>query len=254
MKILYFTASGNCLAVAKRFEAEYLSIPQMIKRNEYKVEDDAVGIVYPIYAGSIPGIVRRYLKHCVIRTDYLFVIATYGNAAGGSLGEMKNLLAANGNQPDYMTTLLMVDNYLPAFEMKDQVSKLEKKRTEENLRHIVHEVARRKKKDTAFPAPAAVISSGIGAAIRGAWKIAPRMYTVSDDCIGCGICARVCPVSNVSQKEKEKPVFGNHCESCFACVHNCPKKAIHLRIERSGERFRNPEVSLQDIIDSNYQG
>ena len=29
MKILYFTGTGNCLSVAKRFDAEMLSIPQL---------------------------------------------------------------------------------------------------------------------------------------------------------------------------------------------------------------------------------
>ncbi|MGI6046190.1 MAG: 4Fe-4S dicluster domain-containing protein [Eggerthellaceae bacterium] len=70
---------------------------------------------------------------------------------------------------------------------------------------------------------------------------------------GCGICSRVCPVTNVTQIDKDKPIFGEHCESCFACVHNCPKKAIHLKNEKSGERFRNPNVSTKEIIAANQQ-
>ena len=45
LKILYFTGTGNCLSVAKRFNAELLSIMQMIKNNIYQIEDDTVGIV-----------------------------------------------------------------------------------------------------------------------------------------------------------------------------------------------------------------
>ena len=44
MKILYFTGTGNCLAVAKKFNAELLSIPQMLNSNIYDIEADTVGI------------------------------------------------------------------------------------------------------------------------------------------------------------------------------------------------------------------
>ena len=82
---------------------------------------------------------------------------------------------------------------------------------------------------------------------------AVRLFSVSDDCIGCGLGSRICPVSNVTQTDKDKPVFGERCESCFACVHNCPKKAIHLKNEKSGERFRNTDVSVKEIVESNQQ-
>ena len=61
MKILYFTGTGNCLSVAKRFEAERLSIPKLIKNNVYEIEDDVVGIIYPVYAISIPDMVKKYI-------------------------------------------------------------------------------------------------------------------------------------------------------------------------------------------------
>lgn len=254
MKILYFTASGNCLAVARRFPAEYLSIPQMIRNHEYLIEDDAVGIVYPVYGNSVPGIVRRYLKKCTIRADYIFVIATYGNLAGGTLNEIRRILSAKGIHAQYLTTLLMVDNYLPFFEVNRQVSLLGRKKTEENLQRIVREVSARECRDQSSPAAAGVLSSAVGALVRGTAKITPRLlFHVSNACIGCGVCARVCPRANVSQNGKEKPSFGFRCESCFACVHNCPKQAIHLRTERSAARFRNPETTLEDIIAANNQ-
>ena len=92
MKILYFTSTGNCLAVAKRFEAEYLSIPQLEKNGIYEIEDEEVGIIYPVYGISVPNIVKSYIEKCQIKADYLFVIATYGKTAGGTLFVMEKLL------------------------------------------------------------------------------------------------------------------------------------------------------------------
>lgn len=47
MKILYFTATGNSLAVAKKLGGELISIPQAIKNNQYEIKDDVIGFVFP---------------------------------------------------------------------------------------------------------------------------------------------------------------------------------------------------------------
>ena len=43
----------------------------MIKNNIYEIEDDVVGIVYPVYAISIPDIVRKYLSQFKIMANYV---------------------------------------------------------------------------------------------------------------------------------------------------------------------------------------
>ncbi len=50
MKTLYFTGTGNCLHVARQIGGELLSIPKLMKEEVIEIEDDAVGIVCPIYA------------------------------------------------------------------------------------------------------------------------------------------------------------------------------------------------------------
>ncbi|MGI6117201.1 MAG: EFR1 family ferrodoxin [Bilifractor sp.] len=254
MKILYFTASGNCLAVAKRFEAERYSIPQMIKENRYILEDDVIGIIYPVYGFGIPGIVIRYLKQATLKADYIFVIATYGNMDGATLHEMKKLLESNGNRADYYRTLLMVDNYLPGFDIRDQLAKLPEKDIEGHLSGILEDVRQRKKRYVDKGFGWNIITSVFNNHKAGIMsRCAEKLFSVSDDCIGCGLCSRVCPVGNVTQTEKNKPVFSDHCESCFACVHNCPERAIHIKGEKSKERFRNPDVSAEEIVEANMQ-
>lgn len=255
MKILYFTATGNSLAVAKRFDAELLPIPQMARRQRYGIaDDDAVGIVYPTYNAGLPYLVRDYLARCRIDAPYVFAIATYGNIPGGTLREAERALAANGNRADYYEALLMVDNYLPMFDVADQLAKAGEKRIEENLERIVAEVSARAVRPPRSGAAWRLVAAAMGATMRGSMRKSALSYTVADGCIGCGICARVCPAANARQEAKGKPAFGDECERCYACVHNCPKKAIHLKGERSGERFRNPEVTAAEIIAANDQG
>ena len=75
-------------------------------------------------------------------------------------------------------------------------------------------------------------------------------YTVNDDCVHCGICAKVCPANNITVTE-DGVSFSDHCEVCYACLHNCPQHAIHLPKEAGTKQFRNEHVTLSDIIKSN---
>ena len=78
MKILYFTATGNSPYVAKKLGGQLLSIPQLVKAKVDEIEDDAVGVVCPVYCGELPRMVREFLLKAKVRTNYFFFVLTYG--------------------------------------------------------------------------------------------------------------------------------------------------------------------------------
>ncbi len=76
--------------------------------------------------------------------------------------------------------------------------------------------------------------------------------TVENNCKKCGVCIKVCPVNNITRKNKNvKIALGNNCISCFACTHNCPTNSIRIKGEKSRARFRNNDIELYEIIESN---
>lgn len=60
-----------------------------------------------------------------------------------------------------------------------------------------------------------------------------KKYTVKDSCIGCGSCAKICPLANIVL-EDGRPVWNGNCTQCMACIGICPQNAIEY-----GRRSQN---------------
>lgn len=53
-----------------------------------------------------------------------------------------------------------------------------------------------------------------------------RIKINQDKCIGCGICAKKCPMSSIMINNKKASNNLNNCIICGECIKSCPKKAI----------------------------
>ena len=124
MTICYFTASGNCLYVARRIGGTLRSIPQLMRQDKIEIEDDAVGIVCPVYAVELPFMIVDFMKRADIKTDYFFFILTCGYGYEVSLGHAEVAARERGWDLKYGSGVLMVDNYLPFFDMDEERRKI----------------------------------------------------------------------------------------------------------------------------------
>ena len=267
--LLYFTATGNCLYVARQLAGnggELLSIPQLMKQKKMDIEADEIGIVYPVYGHMPPNMVRRFIQKARLKAAYKFAILTYGNRKCSAVEIWDDISRKAGKTFDYINTLIMVDNWLPNFDMNEQI--LIDKHIPENLQKITADLDNRKcwhepvTEEERQQHQGFLERTGIDPSA-GFLVRSEKYFTVTDACIGCGACVSVCPRGNYELASKGVKMQGD-CEFCFACIQNCPQKAIRFApnesdpLLRNGEknpnaRYRNEHISLMDIKRTNNQ-
>ncbi len=61
--------------------------------------------------------------------------------------------------------------------------------------------------------------------IKEKYKHTADLFYTTDKCVGCGKCVKLCPFNNIDIVDG-RPVCGNSCEHCMACISNCPVEAV----------------------------
>ncbi len=252
--VFYFTATGNSLYTALQFSDTPLSIPQVMKNDNLVFEADEIGLVFPDYQAKAPEMVKRFLEKATLKAPYLFSVITYGAWACNVVEYWNKFALDHGVRFNYIDTILMVDNWLPSFDMEAEL-KIDKKE-EEQLRRIVADITEEKDYIPVLSDEERARCEAVLQRLTGLFPVrSETLFNVDKDrCVGCGFCTRVCPSGCVSLTSTGVTYEGN-CEYCLACVHNCPQKAITLKNgERNPEaRYRHPNISINQIVRANIQ-
>ena len=98
--VFYFTATGNSLYIAKQLENEPVSIPQVINNPTLTFEDDKIGIVCPVYGHEMPKMVKEFIRKATFKTDYFYIILTFGALHGGAAELANNRNMRPSARPD----------------------------------------------------------------------------------------------------------------------------------------------------------
>lgn len=257
--IYFFTGTGNSYVTARKLaerigSKEFVSIPAIMERAEVRPnpENDVI-IVYPVYAFRMPKIVAKFIRKLKTKRR-VFIVATMG----GGCGNMYNVLARRfkwyGLNLVAGYSVFMPLNYINMFPYPDrEKTKKQFSGHDRRMDYIAERIISGVKHfDPGLDFFSTYIHPGIFYAL--AYLFLSKMdksYYTTNECDGCRICEKICPVGNISMKN-EKPVWNGHCEQCVACINFCPITAIEYGKSTIGKkRYFHPEVNAGDIIKVN---
>lgn len=255
--IFYFTGTGNSLYAAKKLDSDIYSIPQCMKEGPKTYKAERIGIVCPVYGHEMPDMVKKFVGQNQFQTDYLYVVLTYGKRHANAVELAEKELAKSSKKADYITTVVMVDNFLPVFDMKEE--KAIDKNVEGQLAAVKKDIDEKVHAYQEVTQEDRDAHQGYLKLVDNAPETVWTNFEVNEACVGCGICAKVCPAGCIKIIEQKSVHTGKNCQACYACVHACPTGAIHIKPtlgfteKNPNERYRNPNIELAEIINANNQ-
>ena len=244
--IYYFSATGNSLTTAQKL-AERLDnctlVPAASVMNRAKVIDDsdAVGFVFPVYYGNMAYPMRAAIEKLVLKPEaYVFSVATYRGHAGKAAQRLDALLRTRGQKLSLALGVPMPGNSFINPPEKDQEYLNGQKAAVDAL---IAPILNRETQDYSTDELLPITPVGYPNNFRG-------IAAEEDKCIGCGVCAQVCPMNNI-RIVGGKAQIGDDCSTCLACFHWCPAEAIWMSQQENIARrskYHHPDVTAEDII------
>ena len=249
--ILYFSATGNSLAVARQL-AEQLN-EQLMPLTEAVQQDlsneKRIGLVFPTYDFNLPPALRDMIAQLNISPkSHVFTVITCGSMVGNCVWVLRRILREKGIELAYSHKVSVPDNSALAFgrNPNKQLGKFE--RVPARMELIISEL--QAESHTLHYSWFSLLSWLLGrpAVERGMIHcMGPKVNPAK--CTGCIMCVRVCPMENIRLTD-EKAITGDHCTVCLACVHACPHQAFTTNglMTRKERQYRNPDITLKDLI------
>ena len=231
--VLYFTGTGNSRYLARRI-AEGLEMPLYDLNACIKAGNAApvqtgrdVVLVTPTYAWRIPRLVRDWLLRTELHgAAQVWFVMTCGSEIGSADRYNRALCREKGLTCMGTAQLIMPENYIAMFNApQPEEARQIVARAEPDIDRAIAAI----REERTFPPTRCKLydrfmSGPVNPIFYGCF-VKDRAFTVSDACIGCGQCARLCPTNNITLREG-KPAWGGDCTHCMACICRCPAEAI----------------------------
>jgi ferredoxin len=261
-RVYYFSGTGNSYYVAKsiaqRIDGKLYPITTLKEGDN--IEANILCFVFPVYDFKPPKIVSKIIENTAsIRASKVVAIATYGVALSKTLMHFQGSLQKNGTLLTHGYGVKAPHNAMGSSQFTKEEINMRLELAEERIIKISERIAILSsdtiQKTSLFEDYTLIknISTLVKLLSILIFKGASSLsFKVTDSCVKCHLCEKICPVDNVKwDVERDSPIFESRCTSCFACVQWCPKMAIQFGnysfTDLGIMNYHHPKVTAQEI-------
>lgn len=255
--LIYFTGTGNSLAVARLLAAklpgtEIHSACRMLEDSHFDLDCGTCGFVFPVNCQDAPEIMRRLVSRVHLPADaYVYAVATHNGDVGFSHFTLDRIFRKNGQRLQAGFAVLMPGNSIAPFNSTNSDEETQRRvaSAASEVAKIADCVANREQQPFSGSASLRKRFKGFRNMLRHrVFTSVPENFWVTDACNHCGLCAQMCPENNICVTA-DTVKWGKHCQICLACIHWCPQHAIQNGTETiTRKRYHHPDITLEDMI------
>lgn len=232
--VAYFSGTGSTRFVAETFRKELVARQHCVRFRKIGKIDidhnkscDLLIICFVVHAFNPPKPVidwvrdRRYM-----RSPSSVIISVSG---GGEITPnlacremLKKELEKKGYPVCYEKMIVMPSNIF--LSTKPELTKKLIDILPYKVSFCISEILRGKTKTT-DPGIVNKMISRLGRMEHHAASKFGKCIQTNENCIGCGLCKKNCPVGNIDLID-HRPAFSAKCALCLQCIYGCPRKAL----------------------------
>ena len=240
--IMYFSATGNSLTTAKKASSYYENCELIDVRNveSITIDSEVLGIVCPVYYGTSAYVMMEAIRNLCFETKpYIFLLTTCKGHTGNIASRIQKILEEKSQVLSIARNVVMPGNSWISTKEENEERLLKQ---DENIKECMTDIIARKQesieKITEFKDTPVDYPNNF------------RGIMADENCIGCGVCKKVCPMDNIEIVNR-KAIVKDKCITCLSCFHWCPKEAIYMSKEENVARrfkYHHPDVEVKNFL------
>ena len=239
--IIFFSGTGNTrycsegLAVRLGEALHELSPAELREPSRctlpFGTDDKRVVWCFPTYSWGMPPVMANYIAKVQIgdraANAVHYMLATCGDDTGYTDKQWRKAIADRGLVAAGAFEVIMPNTYvlMKGFDVDKPETAAGKIEKSESALDSIADAIEGGGSDILHRGRFAWIKSNIIYPWFIRHAMSPKPFRATEGCVECGICARTCPMANISM-EKGMPQWGEDCAMCLRCYHSCPRHAV----------------------------